>query len=120
LVVYGHAGHSNDVHTGVAAYYMKRSGVIHALEAAAAMLLDVIVIDVHCGALDIARSLEHQRNFYCVFVPISRGFVFAASGVHVRDSPRHCICEFGTLGAHLLNGHGRHYNADAAWGMLRT
>jgi hypothetical protein len=59
----------------------------------AAVLLDVIVIGMHCGALDIACSLENQGNLYCAFLPISRGLIFAASGVHGRDSPRHCICD---------------------------
>ena len=66
---------------------MVGKGSVHALKFAA-VLLDVIVIGVYRGALDIARGLEHEGNLHYVFVPASRVIVFAASGVHVRDSAR--------------------------------
>jgi hypothetical protein len=61
------------------------------------MLLNVLVILMYCGLLDIAHSLEHHGNPYCVFVPIFSALVFAVYGVQVSDSLRQYVCEPGTL-----------------------
>ena len=67
----------------------------------AAVFLDVVVIGVYCGLLGSARIFERQGKFKRVFLPFSGILVFAAAGVQTKNSLRHCMCEFGTLGAFL-------------------
>src|SRR5260370_18975577 len=84
----------------------------------AAMLLNMLIIIVYCGALDIACGCKSYADLFRVFLPISRILVFAATGVQVRNSLRHGVSKSGTFGASRLSRHGRHYNADAACGSL--
>src|SRR5713226_5221607 len=67
----------------------------------AAVYFDVAVVGVYCGTFGFACSCKSYADLFRVFLPVSGILVFAAAGVQTKNSLRHCMCEFGTLGAFL-------------------